>query len=300
MRAYLQLVRLPNVFTAMADILLGFLVTHESLEPWPRFVLLLAASSLLYMAGMVLNDYFDRARDARERPFRPIPSGRVAPRAALVGGLGLLAAGALCGWIAAALAGDPRPGLVATALAGCVLLYDAAAKRTPAGPLVMGACRTLNVLLGMSVSAEPWTAPLWAIAGGVGLYIVGVTTFARTEARASRRALLSLGIVVMLAGLTLVASAPLWATGREWPEFRLRPNWFAAWALFGLWLGYRTSRAVLDPRPELVQIAVRTCIFTLVIMDAAAVLAVHDAFWGIVILLLLVPTLLVGRWIYST
>ena len=35
MRAYLQLFRLPNVFTAVADILLGFLFTHAWLEPWP-------------------------------------------------------------------------------------------------------------------------------------------------------------------------------------------------------------------------------------------------------------------------
>jgi 4-hydroxybenzoate polyprenyltransferase len=72
-RAYLQLVRLPNVFTAMADILLGFLLTHRRLDPWPQFALLLVASCLLYLAGMVLNDYFDREQDARERPFRPIP-----------------------------------------------------------------------------------------------------------------------------------------------------------------------------------------------------------------------------------
>jgi 4-hydroxybenzoate polyprenyltransferase len=300
MRAYLQLVRLPNVFTAMADILLGFLVTHDALAPWHAFALLLASSSLLYMAGMVLNDYFDRQQDAVERPFRPIPSGRVSAKTALTLGLAMLAAGAALGWIAAAVAGDVRPGIVASALAGCVLAYDAAAKRTLAGPLVMGACRTLNVLLGMSVSVEPWSAPLFAIAGGVGLYIVGVTTFARSEARTSARAQLALGIVVMLAGLALVASTPLVATGREWPEFHTRENWFVAWALFGMWLAYRTSRAVIDPRPELVQIAVRTCIFTLVIMDAAAVLAVQDAFWGIVIVLLLVPTLVAGRWIYST
>ncbi len=68
MRAYLELVRVPNVFTAMADILLGFLFTHRGLEPFGPFVLLLAASSMLYLSGMVLNDYFDREQDARERP----------------------------------------------------------------------------------------------------------------------------------------------------------------------------------------------------------------------------------------
>jgi len=52
----MQLMRLPNVFTAVADILMGFLFTHLTLEPVGQFVLLLAASSSLYVAGIVLND----------------------------------------------------------------------------------------------------------------------------------------------------------------------------------------------------------------------------------------------------
>jgi UbiA prenyltransferase family len=300
MRAYLQLVRLPNVFTAMADILLGFLLTHRRLDPWPQFALLLAASSLLYLAGMALNDYFDREQDARERPFRPIPSGRVPAGRALGLGLGMLAAGGALGWIAAVVSGDLRPGIVVTLLAAAVLVYDGALKRTPLGPLVMGACRTLNVLLGMSVSVEPWTSPLVAVALGVGMYIVGVTIFARREARESGRAQLALGLVVLLAGIACVASAPEWVTGDEWPPFLRRDNWYVFWALLGMLIGYRCLRAVIEPRPELVQAAVRNCIFSLVILDAAACLAVQEMFWGIVILLLLVPTMFLGRWIYST
>lgn len=300
MRAYLQLVRLPNVFTAMADIFLGFLLTHRQLDPWPEFVLLVAASSVLYLSGMVLNDYYDREQDAAERPLRPIPSGRVSEQTALGLGFAMLAAGAGLGWVAAALAGDVRPGIVATLLAGAVFLYDGVAKRTPAGPLVMGACRTLNVMLGMSVSVGPWTAPYWVVAFGVGVYIAGVTIFARSEARESGRMQLALGIAVMLAGIATVASTPAWATGGEWPAFDVQGNWYVFWALFAMLIGYRALRAVADPRPEWVQMAVRNCIFSLVVMDAAAVLAVQEVFWGIVILLLLVPTLVLGRWIYST
>ena len=300
MRAYLELLRLPNVFTAMADILLGFLLTHRRLEPAGQFALLLAASSLLYLAGMVLNDYFDREQDARERPFRPIPSGRVGAKTALRLGLGMLAAGVVLGWVAALAARDLTPGLVATALAGAVLVYDAAAKRTPAGPLVMGGCRTLNVLLGMSVSAGSWSAPYLVVAAGVGVYIAGVTIFARREAGESGRVQLALGVVVMVAGIATVASMPAWATGGEWPPFEARANWYVFWALFAMLIGSRALRAVLEPRAELVQAAVRNCIFALVFIDAAAVMAVQTMFWGVAILALLVPMLVLGRWIYST
>jgi 4-hydroxybenzoate polyprenyltransferase len=284
----------------MADILLGFLLTHRRLEPWPQFALLLSASSLLYLAGMALNDYFDRRQDAIERPLRPIPSGRVTARTALVLGAAMLAGGAALAWIAALASGDVRPGIVATLLAAAVILYNGVLKRTLLGPVVMGACRTLNVLLGMSVSLEPWSAPHLVVAGGVGLYIVGVTVFARREADTSSRPKLAAGLVLLLAGIATVASTPQWATGREWPEFHVRGNWYVFWALFGMLIGYRSLWAVLEPVPERVQAAVRNAIFSLVIMDAAAVLAVQEMFWGIVILLLLAPTLFLGRWIYST
>ncbi|MEX0979204.1 MAG: UbiA family prenyltransferase [Pirellulales bacterium] len=292
--------RLPNVFTAMADILLGFLLTHRRLDPWQEFALLLGASSLLYMAGIVLNDYFDREQDARERQFRPIPSGRVSAKTARVLGFGMLGAGVAVGWIATAVSHDPRAGIVATLLAGAIAAYNGVLKRTPLGPPAMGACRTLNVLLGMSVSLGTWTAPYWVVAGGIGLYIAGVTIFARREAGESGRVQLTLGVVVMILGIATVASTPTWATGGEWPPFGVRGNWYVFWALFGMLIAYRCLRAVMEPRAELVQAAVKNCIFSLVVMDAAACLAVQEIFWGLVILLLLVPTMFLGRWIYST
>ena len=82
-RAYAQLIRLPNVFTALADIALGWLCAVAAGTPaarWPSFLLLMASSACLYSAGMIWNDFFDVEQDQRERPFRPIPSGRISRR----------------------------------------------------------------------------------------------------------------------------------------------------------------------------------------------------------------------------
>jgi 4-hydroxybenzoate polyprenyltransferase len=93
--AWLQLMRLANVFTAVADVAMGYLVTHRNLEPPAHFALLVVVSCLLYLSGMVLNDVFDADVDAREQPTRPIPSGRITQRSAAAVGWAMLASGVL-------------------------------------------------------------------------------------------------------------------------------------------------------------------------------------------------------------
>ena len=129
--AYAQLVRLPNVFTAMADIFMGFWFTHETLSPLGVFLLLLASSSCLYTAGMVLNDVFDIEQDRRERPNRPLPSARIDPKTAARLGWSLLAVGVFVGWCAGLLANRMLPGIIATILAAFIVIYDRFLKRTP-------------------------------------------------------------------------------------------------------------------------------------------------------------------------
>src|SRR5436309_12019196 len=122
-RTYGQLIRLPNVFTALADIILGALASTEfagsSLSgSWEvKLALLLAASACLYSGGMVWNDFFDLEQDKRERPFRPIASGRVSRRSAGWIGAALLAAGL-------ALAAGAGAAFLAGSLVVAILLYD--------------------------------------------------------------------------------------------------------------------------------------------------------------------------------
>ncbi|MGH8999965.1 MAG: UbiA family prenyltransferase, partial [Acidimicrobiia bacterium] len=70
------LVRLPAVLSVPGDVLVGATSGGGHLRP-RRAGMLVASSSALYLAGMALNDWADRDIDARERPGRPIPSGRV-------------------------------------------------------------------------------------------------------------------------------------------------------------------------------------------------------------------------------
>jgi 4-hydroxybenzoate polyprenyltransferase len=312
-RTYAQLLRLPNVFTALADICLGALATWGATGAapavwWPAFLAALAASGCLYCAGMVWNDFFDLEQDQRERPFRPLPSGRVTRAEAARLGAGLLGAGlmlaGLAGWHADAWDGTPLA--LAAFLAVTILLYDGWLKRTWMGPLGMGTCRFLNVLLALSAvrflspsASSPGAAggsSGWGIhlAAVVGVYIVGVTWFARTEARTSRRSELAAAAGVMLAALALALPAPTW-----FPPDTSSPAFPYLLVGLGFLVGIPVWYAIQEPTPARVQAAVKRAIFGLVILDATLATAVAGTV-GLVILVLLLPAMYLGRWVYST
>src|SRR5580693_6347212 len=95
-KPWLQLIRLPNVVTAAADSLAGWLLATGSFAEPGRWLPLAAASMVLYASGTALNDVFDFEIDRAERPNRPLPSGQVSRRAAAwLGGLGLVLGPAL-------------------------------------------------------------------------------------------------------------------------------------------------------------------------------------------------------------
>lgn len=295
LRPYLQLVRFPAVFTAMADIALGFLITHHAPEPVAPFALLVLASSCLYLAGMAFNDIFDREIDARERPNRPIPSGRVRLKTAIVLATSLMTVGL----IAAAFVGLQSL-LVALLLALCILAYDAWLKSTLLGAPAMGSCRFLNVMLGASAApsvALVWQAPQVVVAAGLGIYIAGVTLFARHEAVESRRGpLLGAAAVVNLGLAWLLAWILLNSPGRA-----VGFNTVVMLAVILVILNRRIARTLSAPTPQQVQTAVKTMLLTLVVLDATLIyFHTGETAYAVATLALLIPALTLGRWIFIT
>ncbi|WP_176735755.1 UbiA family prenyltransferase, partial [Actinacidiphila rubida] len=90
-RDWAELLRVSALFTVPGDVLAGTAATGR--RPGARTACAAAASLCLYQAGMALNDWADREEDARERPQRVLPSGRITPGQALAAGIGLTAAG---------------------------------------------------------------------------------------------------------------------------------------------------------------------------------------------------------------
>ena len=300
LKPYLQLVRLPNVFTAAADSLAGWLLVRGTLSEPARWLPLCLASALIYAAGIALNDYFDFAIDQHERPNRPLPSGRVSCRFALALGIGMMGAG-----IALVSISSPAVSMwVALILALTVLAYDLYLKHTPIGPLAMGACRGLNLLLGLSAAPDFGGPVGWLAAGAFGLFVAGVTWISRSETRTGERSGPVFGW--MLQNLALVGLLAAALQAGRFPEVNgIRPPIVPLEGLLVLlvvaWIvNAATGRAVRSPIPAHLQQAVKTGVLSLVWLDVGLVAAVRGPTLALAVAVLWLPAFLLGKWLYST
>jgi 4-hydroxybenzoate polyprenyltransferase len=283
---WIELVRLPALFSAWSNIIAAHLIATAGRPDGGLLLLQLGISTCLYWAGMILNDCFDLAEDRRERPGRPLPSGRIAPAAAWAAGGGLVLIGLGLG----ALAG-PGPLLLSVLLTLSVLAYDGWLKHGLAGPFAMGLCRYLNWLLGLS--AAPVQLPGLLLALPVLLYTVAVTVLSRAETRdGDRGAVLRSALWV---GATVVAVLALFLTGVLTDAIAL--------ALLALGAGLLIRRLAgigREARAGQVRTGVGFMLLGMIPLDA--LLLAGDGQWtaALALLVLLVPGRVLARWIRMT
>ena len=211
--AWLELLRLPNLFTVPGDVLAGWCLAEGWGQALRPLAFAIAASLCLYVVGLLLNDAFDVAVDTRERPERPIPSGRVRLRTVIVTAIALCCLG---------LALACREWLCGALLLGAIVFYDAFAKRIPGlGVLTMGVCRGLNVLLGACCAAPLAhalaTPLLLAAVVFTVVYTLLLSVVAKNEADPTIRPSLWLRWSPALLTLCIVPTLLLCGTGPLWP-----------------------------------------------------------------------------------
>jgi 4-hydroxybenzoate polyprenyltransferase len=210
MKAWLQLFRVPNLFTVPGDPLAAFLIATRGVldaRVWPA----IGASLCLYAAGLAMNDLADLEEDRRDRPKRPLPSGAVSKGAAWTAVVLLcVIALSLLAWR------NMTAGIVGVVLLGHIALYNFRLKHVAVlGPITMGLCRALSAALGAIVglsvdpvglalgnvvaATQPFIGTIFigfagisglqnfqvALASGtlVGIYIAAVTNLARHETK---------------------------------------------------------------------------------------------------------------------
>ncbi|SIS98238.1 4-hydroxybenzoate polyprenyltransferase [Zobellia uliginosa] len=280
---YARLARPANLPTAAADILAGVAIggvfaggvqsDFIGSIVFLNVVYLVCSSVFLYAGGVILNDVFDFKLDKVERPERPIPSGVVPLRsAAIYGGLTLTIG------VGLAFLVSQLSGIVALALALAILLYDAIAKRYDFfGPLSMGLCRGINLLLGVSVlgNFDYWFMALIPI-----VYIFAITLISRGEVHGKNKNHIVLaGVLYATVVLAVGSIAFLYTDARIFPLLFL--------VLFAFTVFRPLIKAYTVNSPENIKKAVMAGVIALILLDSSIAVAFSDWWYGLCILALL-------------
>lgn len=287
---FARLCRPANLPTAAADILAGIAIScffsgiasvDYFLVDTGTITLLVFSSVLLYAGGVVLNDVFDAKLDAVERPERPIPSGDVSIKEAASLGAILM----LLGCALAVMVSD-MSGYIAIILAATIYIYDAIAKQHSFfGPLVMGTCRGLNLLLGISILGE---LPIIWIAIIPVLYIFAITLISRGEVHGDNRKHIVMAAVIFAVVIALIA------TGIAVHSTNILIS--VPFLLLFIFLIYRPLlKAYKENSPEHIKKAVMAGVLSLVVMDACWAVGFSNWYIGIGVLMLLPLSIMLSK-----
>lgn len=292
---YLRLMRPANVVTAVADVLAGIAIAGYFIPfaagsfGWgnPQMsmlpVILLCLSTIgLYSGGIIMNDVFDAELDAKERPERPIPSGLISKKAATIFGgifffIGIFAAGLY----------NPASQYLAAAIMVCCLIYDKFLKHHAFfGPLNMGLCRGLNLLLGISIipqAIQQW----WFLALVPIIYIASITMISRGEVHGGSKKMLYFAALLY----AVVISCILFFAAKQG---YLLPTLFVVFC-FALMIFIPLVNAMRNPIGKNIGKAVKAGVIALILMNAAWASAFGIWNVALFIVILLPVSLLLGK-----
>jgi 4-hydroxybenzoate polyprenyltransferase len=282
--AFLRLARPANIVTAIADIWAGFAIVgavpmlfgEKPGEYWDALLWLTLSTIGLYGGGVAFNDIFDAELDAKERPERPIPSGQIRLIWAV-----LFASLLMIGGIACASQVSLWSGQLAVFITVFALVYDAWGKHRPIfGPINMGACRSANLVLGMT-AYHYGIGAVWYVALIPLVYIAAITMISRGEVHGKNKKALMGGMGMYL----LITSAII--------AIALAERGIDAWeslpfiALFGIMIYPPLWKAIRKQEPALIGKAVKSGVIALIILNAALASAFAGILPGMVIIFLL-------------
>ncbi|MCW3107043.1 MAG: UbiA prenyltransferase, partial [Segetibacter sp.] len=285
---YLRLMRPANIVTSIADVLAGVAISGyfihytnqiQNLVP----VLLLCLSTIgLYGGGVVFNDVFDAELDTVERPERPIPSGLISKtEASALGGL-LLTAGIILAFLVNIISGS-----LAFLVAASALVYDKWGKHHSfLGPVNMGLCRGLNLLLGISIVTLA-LQNTWFLAFVPIIYIASITMISRGEVHGGSKstlytaAFLYVIVLVSILYFSFAKGNLLFAL-----VFLLPFAWMIFEPLF---------TAIKEPVGKNIGKAVKAGVIALILMNAAWAAAFGAVYVALIIVILLPVSIKLGR-----
>ena len=290
---YLILVRLPNLFTLPSNILVGFVIASSlTLTSYVQVLLLVTISILLYCVGLILNDLFDYNIDKKERPDRPLASGKVSRRAAI----GLVTAFSVLALGLSLIVSIPT--LVTSSFLFVLIFgYDKFLKKTLAGPFTIAAARVINVMLGASVDfshigSYPQLIILTFVLTITFVYVCLIGFISRYEVDGFPKNIkLFLIPVIIAAIISLIAFFSLIGFFKYESLIIL--------ALFSFIMAV-TFYKIHKQDSSGIQRIVQNMILSIIVLDSTFLSGIRGIEIGLVVLVLLAPLLILARKMYMT
>lgn len=151
--SHVVLTRPLNVLIGGLSIFVGALVTG-TVQPLRHVLVACLSGSLVAAGANTINDFFDVEIDRRNKPYRPLPAGRVSRQSAWVQAIVLLVLGSVLGAAIGIL-----PLAVAASTAALLYLYSWRLKRTPLwGNLAVSVATALAFVYGGLAVGRPGAA----------------------------------------------------------------------------------------------------------------------------------------------
>jgi hypothetical protein len=212
LRPLLATLRVANAPSVVSNVAIGYLLGRsywgDADAAVPVILWLSLAALLLYFAGNLANDWFDRDWDKQHRPERALPGGTFRSSTYLKFAIVAAVLG-----VASAFVTSMRSGITALVIVALIGLYTAIHKKTAWGVLPMGLCRAGLYVMGFLAAwpagpisiVDPVVVPakdlhlvydrdevVWAIYRDIARSIAFVATHA-------------FGLLAYIAGLSLAA-----------------------------------------------------------------------------------------------
>lgn len=282
---FLRLTRPANIVTAISDILAGAAIAGYAggMADLPAVLLLILATIGLYGGGVVFNDVFDAALDRLERPERPIPSGLITEKEGAILGASLLIIGVDAAFVVSAY----PSGIIAFAIAVAALIYDKWGKHhLILGPLNMGLCRGLNLLLGISLMPDALLQYGYFAVIPI-IYIAAITMISRGEVHGGKSKTILFAAFLYLVVIVSILYVSIKQGNSAYALFFL--------VILALLIYPPLLKAFREPVGRNIGKAVKAGVLALIVMNASWTAAFDSIYLALVIVLLLPVSILLAK-----
>jgi hypothetical protein len=292
-RDYLILVRLPNLFTLPSNILVGFVIVSALTQTTYVQVLLLVTISILhYCVGIILNDLCDFNIDKKERPYRPLPSGKISRKIAIA----LVTIFSFLALTLSLMVGIPTL-VISSILFAIIFGYDKYLKNTWAGPFTIASARVMNIMLGVSVninsaSSNPQFVILTFVLTITLVYVSLIGYMSRFEIHGFSN---NVKLFLTPAVIAMIISSIILFTLTGFFKY----DSLVILALFSF-IMFVTFHKIHKKDSLGIQQIIQNMILSIIVLDSTFLSGIRGIEMGLIVLVLLAPMLVFAKKMYMT